>query len=150
MSESRDDGEERKEPPREGRGPRLRGFARRILGEGDEPREEQDSQGGDPERGEARAMLHSLLETGDKARMEIVRLLAREVRSYLEALELHKDLHHLLTNYSLEVNASIHLKPLPEEEKNTPAEPGVRVGLRPTSDVDDKDGVDDTGLEDAD
>lgn len=134
MSEPQDDGEERREPAREGRGPRLRGFARRILGEGDDAREERDSQGGgerEHERREARAMLHSLLETGDKARMEVVRLLAREVRSYLEALELHKDLHHLLTNYSLEVNASVHLKPLPEAEKNTPSDPGVRVGLRP-------------------
>jgi hypothetical protein len=144
MSDPRDDGEERKDPPREGRGPRLRGFARRILGEGDDSREDRDSQGGEErehDRREARQMLHSLLETGDKARMEIVRLLAREVRSYLEALELHKDLNHLLTNYSLEVNASIHLKPLPEAEKSTPAEPGVRVGLRPkaagAADVDD-------------
>jgi hypothetical protein len=139
MSEEKDETEERREPPREGRGPRLRGFARRILGDGDEPREDRDSQGEDREheRREARAMLHSLLETGDKARMEIVRLLAREVRSYLEALELHKDLHHLLTNYSLEVNASFHLKPLPEAEKRTPSEPGVKVGLRPNPDIDD-------------
>lgn len=140
MSEGKDETEERRDPPKEGRGPRLRGFARRILGEGDDAREERDSQGGEErehERREARAMLHSLLETGDKARMEIVRLLAREVRSYLEALELHKDLHHLLTNYSLEVNASFHLKPLPEAEKNAPSEPGVKVGLRPNPDVDD-------------
>jgi hypothetical protein len=42
----------------------------------------------------------------------MVKMLAREVRSYLEALELHKDLHHLFTNYSLEVKTSINLKPL--------------------------------------
>lgn len=138
MSDPRDDAEERKDAPREGRGPRLRGFARRILGEGDEPREERDSQGEEREheRKEARAVLHSLLETGDKARMEIVRLVAREVRSYLEALELHKDLHHLLTNYSLEVNASFHLKPLPDATKQAAAEPGVRVGLKSNPDVD--------------
>lgn len=140
MSEEKDETEEKREAPREGRGPRLRGFARRILGDGDDAREERDSHGGEErehERREARAMLHSLLETGDKARMEVVRLLAREVRSYLEALELHKDLHHLLTNYSLEVNASFHLKPLSEAAKAAPSDPGVKVGLRPNPDVDD-------------
>ena len=57
--------------------------------------------------------------------MEIIRLIAREVRGYLEALELHKDLHHLLTNYSLEVNASVSLKPLAERlEPGAPAAEG--------------------------
>ncbi|MEC7949563.1 MAG: hypothetical protein VX265_18495 [Myxococcota bacterium] len=133
MSEPRDEDAEQREPHREGRGPRLRGFARRILGEGDDGRDPQGEER-EHERREARAMLHSLLETGDKARMEIVRLLAREMRSYLEALELHKDIHHLLTNYSLEVNASFHLKPLPEEQKEAATAPGVRVGLRPKPD----------------
>jgi len=131
MSDDRDETEERREGPRESRGPRLRGFARRILGEGDEPRDEPGAEERERDRREARAVLSSLLETGDKARMEVVRLVAREVRGYLEALELHKDLHHLITNYSLEVNASFHLKPLPEAEKRTPSEPGVKVGLRP-------------------
>ena len=39
-------------------------------------------------------------------------MIGREVRTYLEALDLHNDIHNLLTNYSLEVKASIHLKPL--------------------------------------
>ena len=49
------------------------------------------------------------------------------MRSYLEALELHKDLHHLITNYSLEVNASFHLKPLPkvDGEQSAADETGV-------------------------
>ena len=132
MSDERDETEETRGAPREGRGPRLRGFARRILGEGEEPRDEPGAE--DRDRREARAVLSSLLETGDKARMEVVRLVAREVRGYLEALELHKDLHHLITNYSLEVNASFHLKPLPGAEKETASQPGVRVGLRPNPD----------------
>ncbi|MEL6347970.1 MAG: hypothetical protein AAFV53_32990 [Myxococcota bacterium] len=84
----------------------IRKLTRRLFGEGDEsdlPEEEGRS---------TREMLMSAINTGDKARMEIIRLLAREVRGYLEALELHKDLHHLLTNYSLEVQASVSLKPL--------------------------------------
>ena len=102
---------------------RLRGMARRLFRELEE--EEAQAAGG-PSSGnasegrradrspgsDARDLLSSVLETGDKAKTEIVRLVAREFRTYLEALDLHKDLHHLLTHYSLEVKASIHLKPL--------------------------------------
>ena len=106
-------------PPEESgsRRPSLRGFARRIL---------RDADGSDGEEGEeegkrldaslAKDVLVAALATGDKARMELVRLVAREVRGYLEAMELHKDLHHLMTNYSLEVQASVSLKPLNEPE----------------------------------
>lgn len=137
------------EDPRRPRGreARLRGIARRLFrelegadeGAGDEaprrPREEPrverapagEEDGPEGHRAEAWALLGALLETGDKVKVEIVRMLAREVRGYLEALELHKDLHHLMTNYSLEVHASLHLKPLREE---APAPPSVGLGLR--------------------
>lgn len=137
------------EDPRRPRGreARLRGIARRLFrelegaedGGGEEaprrPREEPrvdrvpvgDEDGNDGHRAEAWALLGALLETGDKVKVEIVRMLAREVRGYLEALELHKDLHHLMTNYSLEVHASLHLKPLRDEP---PAPPSVGLGLR--------------------
>ena len=65
--------------------------------------------------GEDESILGSVLETGDKAKTEIVRMIAKEVRGYLEALELHKDLKHILTNYSLEINASFSLKELNKE-----------------------------------
>ena len=65
--------------------------------------------------GEDESILGSVLETGDKAKTEIVRMIAKEVRGYLEALELHKDLKHILTNYSLEINASFSLKELDKE-----------------------------------
>lgn len=74
-------------------------------------------------RGDARELFATVLETGDKAKTEIVRMVAREVRSYLEALDLHKDIHHLLTNYSLEVKASVHLKPLADAMGPPVAEP---------------------------
>lgn len=136
------------EDPRRPRGreARLRGIARRLFrelegaddGGGEEaprrPREEPrverappEDEGPDGHRAEAWALLGALLETGDKVKVEIVRMLAREVRGYLEALELHKDLHHLMTNYSLEVHASLHLKPLRDEP---PAPPSVGLGLR--------------------
>ena len=62
-----------------------------------------------------------MLETGDKAKSEMVRMFGREVRNYLNALEIGKDIHSLLTNYSLEVNASFHLKPLAEKLKEREA-----------------------------
>ena len=83
----------------------IRSFVKRILGDSE------------TERHETREILTSILHTGDKAKTEVVRLVAKEVRNYVEALELHKDLHHLLTNYSLEINASFSLKPLSEEKK---------------------------------
>ena len=118
--------------------PSLRGLARRVFGDGDEEPGTEEGPDEEPreEARRTRELLGAALATGDKARMELVRLVAREVRSYLEALELHKDLHHLLTNYSLEVHASVSLKPLstapaPDAPADGEAgEPGVRVGLR--------------------
>ena len=81
----------------------IRSFVKRFLGDDES------------ERIETREILASLLYTGDKAKTEVVRLVAKEVRGYIEALELHKDLHQLLTNYSLEINASFSLKPLTED-----------------------------------
>jgi hypothetical protein len=134
MTEPRDT-DERPDAPREGRGPSLRGFARRILGDDDGPpsdtggTEDSSAESEAKEPRDARARLAGLLETGDKARMEVIRLMAREVRGYLEAMELHKDVHHLLTNYSLEVNASFHLKPLPQAAPpEPPAEPSDDAG----------------------
>jgi hypothetical protein len=84
----------------------LRMFMKRILGDSES------------ERKESREIISALINTGDKAKTEVVRLVAKEARSYIEALELHKDLNHLLTNYSLELNASFSLKPLKEEIEN--------------------------------
>lgn len=90
-------------------GPSLRGrLARRIFRELDEELSPDDR----TIRGEAREVLGAMLETGDRARVEVYRLMARELRSYLDALEVGDALSHLMTNYSLEVNASFSLKPL--------------------------------------
>lgn len=125
MADERGEG---KGPPR----PRgsLRGLARRILfDEGGNP-EDPDGELDDEQRRrlEAKAILGALLETGDKAKTETIRMVAREVRSYLEALELGRDLNHLLTNYSLEVKASIHLAPLDAARREEA--PTASVGLK--------------------
>ena len=87
---------------------RFRRLGRRILGELDE---------GKPIRMEAREALGAILDTSDRAKTEIVRAVAREVRNYVEELGLKEDLHNLATNYSVEFRASIHLKRLTDEEK---------------------------------
>ena len=86
-----------------GREPRLRDFARRLLTD-------------DEEKGiSPREVLGAVIDGGDKAKTELVRMVAREVRTYLEGLGLHEDVRHLMTNYSLDVSASFRLRPLTEE-----------------------------------
>jgi hypothetical protein len=94
-------------------GGRVRGLAKRLFRESD----------GEGEGRDAKEILGSLLDTGDKAKTEIVRLLAREARGYLEAMDLHNDIHHILSSYSLEVQASFQLKPKaePAPKENEPA-----------------------------
>ena len=60
----------------------------------------------------AKEAIGTVLETGDKAKTEVVRMVAREVRAYLDALEVKDDLKELLEDYELEVNATFKLKPL--------------------------------------
>lgn len=58
--------------------------------------------------GDARELVGALLETSDRAKTEAMRLIAREVRSYLQELGVRE----LLTGHSLEVQLSLRLKPL--------------------------------------
>ena len=84
-----------------GQEPRLRDFARR-------PRMTRTE-------ASASRVLGAVIDGGDKAKTELVRMVAREVRTYLEGLGLHEDVRHLMTNYSLDVSASFRLRPLSEE-----------------------------------
>lgn len=129
MAEDRNDG-------RSGhREPRLRDLARRIIREVEDGIEDR-ARPDEPPRAEERSkseerpredrhrmgeMLGAVLETGDKAKTEVVRMVAREVRNYLEELRVGDDLHDLLTNYSVEVHASLHLKPLHEDDDSPPS-----------------------------
>lgn len=87
--------------PRSGRRSRLRRFASKLM--------DQQTLSVD-----TKEILGSVLATSDKARTEAVKLVAREVRSYLDALELKETVQELVTSYSLEV--SISLKPLARDE----------------------------------
>ena len=84
--------------------PRLRDIAKRLLSD------EEDRIGVSP-----REVLGAVIDGGDKAKSEVVRMVAREVRTYLEGLGLHDDIRHVMTNYSLDVQASFRLKPLASE-----------------------------------
>ena len=79
----------------------FRKFAKKILSD------DEGNKTVDPKE-----MLSSLLQLSDKARTETVRLVAKEFRGYLEALEIKEDVHDFLTSYSVEVNASFRLKPV--------------------------------------
>ena len=63
---------------------------------------------------DTREVLGGMLDLSDRAKTEAVRLVAREVRNYLEELKIKEDLLELATNHSLELKVSIHLKPLAE------------------------------------
>ncbi len=86
----------------EGPRKRIRGAARRLL---EDP----------PTLDEAKELLGTVLDGSDRARTELVRMVGREVRTYLEGLGLQDGLKHVAENYSLEVNASLRLKPLEKE-----------------------------------
>ena len=81
--------------------PRLRDIARRFLSD------DAERPGINP-----REVLGAVIDGGDKAKSELVRMVAREVRTYLEGMGLGEDLRHLMTHYSLDVQASFSLKPL--------------------------------------
>ncbi len=97
------------EPPRsdEGAKPgRLHRFGRRLLDRGDDVRE----------------LASGLIESSDRAKTEMVKMVAREVRTYLDELKLKDDVRDLMTKHSLEMHVSFSLKPL-VEGKDEPKKP---------------------------
>ena len=58
---------------------------------------------------EAKEVLGAVLDTSDRAKTEGIRMIGREVRTYLEGLGLKDDLKSLLTNYSFEILSLIHI-----------------------------------------
>jgi hypothetical protein len=55
--------------------------------------------------------LGFLVAQADKSRTEVARIVTQEVRRFLEGETLQRELWKLLTSVTLEVNASIQLKP---------------------------------------
>lgn len=65
---------------------------------------------------------------GAKGKDELVTMIAGEVRGYLNKLRVGEELRSLLTDHSLEVSASVRLKPVPKEEGATES-PGDEEAL---------------------
>lgn len=89
------------DPDEEGTRSRLLRFTRRLL----DPREVGE---------DAKHLVGSVLETSDRAKSEVVKLVAREVRNYLDELRLAEDLRELMTGHTLKVSAEFTL--IPHEE----------------------------------
>ena len=93
----------------------FRKFAKKIL----------PDDGGATSSLDPKELLSSVLQLSDKARTEAVRLVAKEFRGYLEALEVKEDVHDFLTSYSVEVNASFRLKPVNKESHKSQQSQGT-------------------------
>lgn len=76
--------------------------------------------------GDAMAVMGAVLESSDRVKTEAVKMIAREVRHYLEELKLKEDIRDLITSHSLEVQLSLSLKPLAhalvDDDEDKPAE----------------------------
>jgi hypothetical protein len=66
--------------------------------------------------------LGFLLSQADKTRTEVARVVTQEVRRFLESDTLRRELWKVLTGVTLEVNATIQLKP--------GGEPGIKAKIR--------------------
>lgn len=75
---------------------------------------------------DTREVLGGMLEMSDRAKTEAVRLIAREARNYLEELKIKEDLLDLATSHSLEVNLSLHLKPIADRARPSKLVPDRR------------------------
>lgn len=78
--------------------------------------------------GDAMELMGAVIETSDRAKTEAMKLVAREVRNYLEELKLKEGLQALLTGHSLEVKMSLQLKPLASAEARPAGEGGAGEG----------------------
>jgi len=74
------------------------------------------------EKGEdlkSKEVLSGAVNLTAKGKEELVGLVGSEVRGYLSKLKIGDELRNLLTHHSLEVTASIRLKPVPKEADQT-------------------------------
>ena len=62
-----------------------------------------------------REILSGAVRMTAKGREELVGLVAKEVRMYLEKLRVGEELRALMTDHSLEIQASVRLKPMGDE-----------------------------------
>jgi hypothetical protein len=80
--------------------------------------------------------LAFLLSQAEKSRAEVSRILTQEIRRFLEGETLQRELWKMLTSVTLEVNASIQLKP------SGTGEPNFKARLKRKKKPDEPDGDD--------
>lgn len=68
------------------------------------------------EQFDAKEIVSGAAQLGLRGKEELVGIVAREVRSYMEKLQIGDDIRAFLTSHTLEVNASLRLKPNPASE----------------------------------
>jgi hypothetical protein len=105
-AEGSDDGAESDNDAEEARPGRLYRFARKLM----DRRELAE---------DTRELMVAFLSTSDRAKTEMVKMAAREVRTYIEELKLKEDILSLVRNHSLEVKASFSLKPIESALKSS-------------------------------
>lgn len=92
---------------------RTRGRLRRLAGRLMDRRELAE---------DTRELFGSVVDMSDKAKTEVVKLVAREARNYLEELRIKEELLDLATSHSLELKLSIQLEPKKTPSADTDAE----------------------------
>ena len=81
--------------------------------------------------------LGFLVAQADKTRSEVTRIVTQEVRRFLESETLSREIWKLLTSVTLEVNATVQLKPS--------GEPHIKARLKSRKKDDKKDEKEDEG-----
>jgi len=81
--------------------------------------------------------LAFLVAQADKTRSEVTRIVTQEVRRFLESETLSREIWKLLTSVTLEVNATVQLKPS--------GEPHIKARIKPRKKDEKKDEKEDEG-----
>jgi hypothetical protein len=84
--------------------------------------------------------LGFLLAQADKTRSEVARVVTQEVRRFLESDRLRREIWKLLTSVSIEINATMNLKPSSEPHFKARLRQRKEAARRPPDDAEEEDG----------
>ncbi|TMA29979.1 MAG: hypothetical protein E6J78_00585 [Deltaproteobacteria bacterium] len=84
--------------------------------------------------------LGFLLAQADKTRSEVARVVTQEVRRFLESDRLRREIWKLLTSVSIEINATMNLKPSSAPQFKARLRQRKEAARKPPDDAEDEDG----------
>ncbi len=84
--------------------------------------------------------LGFLLAQADKTRSEVARVVTQEVRRFLESDRLRREIWKLLTSVSIEINATMNLKPSSEPQFKARLRQRKEAARKPPDDAEEEDG----------